>query len=217
MKLNLLGNKFHTIHQDQLFTLEIKKKNILFHGIVQPKAAISLNDIVHNRASMSFIGHSTFSITNLKEDYAIEHPSMVVNGLFSGTTEMECGGTSTIKCKKNDLIATLSWNNKRDITGKIKKESKTIYKIVGKYQDDVFVLSVNDKFQKKHPFLNVTKITPTKKSVRLVKEQDKMESRKVWYQVSKFIDDLKYEEANKVKTIIEDAQRKMKKNKENEN
>jgi len=48
----------------------------------------------------------------------------------------------------------------------------------------------------------------SKKSVVPVKDQQSNESRRVWYHVAKSIDYLKYEEANKYKATIEDAQRK---------
>jgi len=79
---------------------------------------------MHNRASMSFSGPSVLVLTNLKESYDIDYPHVCVKGLFSGTTEMENGGTSSVKCKQNDLTAEFSWNEKREISGKIKKKNQ---------------------------------------------------------------------------------------------
>jgi oxysterol-binding protein-related protein 8 len=94
------------------FYFRNKNKNILLYGVCQPKAAISLTDIINNRASMSFAGPSILVLTNLKEEYVIDYPNVVVKGLFSGTTEMENGGSSTIKCKSSDLSASFHWNDK---------------------------------------------------------------------------------------------------------
>jgi len=120
-KQNIYQNKFHITHQKQHSILETQKKNILLYGCVQPKASIGLNDIMHNRATMSFSGPSVLVLTNLKECYDIDYPNVCVKGLFSGTTEMENSGTSSVKCKVNELSAEFTWDDKREISGKIKK------------------------------------------------------------------------------------------------
>jgi hypothetical protein len=74
--------------------------------------------------------------------------------------------------------------------------------------------SVTIKFhgkKKTFPFLEVPKLQLAKKTVEPLKDQDVLESRKVWFKVSKALDNLEFEIANEEKNIVEEAQRVLRK------
>jgi len=196
-KQNFIQNKFHTIHQYQHFTPKIQKKDYLLHGVIEPK--LSLHPL-SNCGMITMKGNLTFKILNLDEEYVFQLPSVGAKGLFFGTTVMENMGTSEIVCEKTDYKLTLKWKADRTLSGKIYFKGDKIYKISGSYFDEIQLKSLKKK--KKFSILFIQKLGLFKKKiVKEINNQESNESRRVWLEVARLIDDKNYDEATKKKKI----------------
>jgi hypothetical protein len=167
-------------------------------------------------------GKFVFKILNLNEEYVMTIPNVGVRGLFFGTAIMENMGTSEVTCEKTGYSCSFKWKNdvnlklnlKRVLSGKINYKNENLYKITGNYCDTLQMKNIKKK--KTIPFMTFKSLSYNTKIVRDINDQDKNESRVVWFEVAKNLDEKNHDEATKKKNLIEESQRENKKKKKKE-
>ena len=90
--------------------------------------------------------------------------------------------------------------------GTIKKDEEILYKINGKWSEEMFIQGV--KAKKPDVLFDATNAKVIKKTVAPEAEQTEFESRRLWADVTKAIVKNDQDGATEAKTKIEDAQRK---------
>jgi len=188
------------------FYIRNKNKNLLCFGHICCRASLS---ILGNSAGTYMEGPLTFRICNLNEDYTMTYPCVGVKGIFYGAMVMENQGESSIECKKTGFRATFQWQRDRQVLGEIFYKEENVYTIQGDYTS-VVTIKHNTK-KKVFPFFEISKLIPAKKTVDKVKDQDPMESRRVWLKLTEQLQMLNYEKATEAKNQIEEEQRALRK------
>lgn len=77
--------------------------------------------------------------------YSVTMPNVYAVGLFVGTMTYEIADSCVLTCEHNDLVAEIDFKFKpmwggslNNVEGKIKQSSETIYKLSGKWSDQMF-------------------------------------------------------------------------------
>lgn len=148
-----------------------------------------------------------------KEKYEVRLPHFVCRNLLFGGSYCELNDEMTITCSNG---------MKSSITFKSKSKNKCAGQIVrGVHGHSLDVVGridgvANEKlviYQKDKPSLlmNAASIKTVNKIVKPVAEQEATESRRVWHAVTKCIFEKNLDQATKYKTLIEDQERSLKK------
>ena len=88
---------------------------------------------------------------------------------------------------------------------------KTIHHLKGKWDDKIWLLSPNQK--EEVLFLDVKALQVYKPEVQMVAQQGLYESRRLWNEVSQYIERKDYDTAAKEKGHVEERQRRLMANK----
>lgn len=170
---------------------------------------------------------------NLKargEEYKCTHPTASVCGFLRGSLYAAVQDTAVISCAKTGLKTIIYYKDepwigkpKQAVEGVIFRydpnsrtridnirdvpEDAIVARLEGSWKGKIYILG--PKSSQKHCLIDVTDMAPVKKTVPSLSAQASNESRVVWDPVTQAILAKKFEYATKKKTEIEDAQRKL--------
>jgi hypothetical protein len=153
-----------------------------------------------------------------EEEYSISYPNIYARGILFGSMYMEMGDTAIIKCLKTNLSCEIEFKVKgffsgtyNGLGGKVKDDStgEVLFNISGKWSDVLFIQKPT--WPNKDEFFNVetSKIQP--KIVVEEAEMNEFESRALWTRVTSAILSRDLDLATEEKTMIEDNQRSIEK------
>jgi len=170
-----------------------------------------------NWAVSQVMGTLTINFVKLNEIYEMTLPSVMVRGLILGKLAMEITGKTYIKCEKTKLSADFEFKSKGFIRGKynmvvgkikddaLKSKERVLYVIDGSWDSQLTLQ--NKKTKETAPFLEPEKLEVQQKTVCALEDQNELESRRVWFQISKGIIEENEEETIKHKLALEEKQR----------
>eukprot|EP01080_Neovahlkampfia_damariscottae_P002528 gene2528-3233_t len=173
------------------------------------KASVSPNAALHvfsNSATISMKG-CYFLIIDKKEIYEITPPTILVKNIFFGQIKMGYTGKSFIKCKKTGFEANIEWDVDR-IEMKVYQDGTEISRVFGNVHEE---LDIESHFGSIEQFMDIHSLKNVSKEVVSNPRYAEEESRNVWYNVSKAINDLDYDEADVEKNIVEGREREKRK------
>lgn len=191
---------------------------MLIYGELRPKSRF-----LGNSAATLMGGESRVVLLDRPDDgeYVIGMPNMYARGILFGKMILELGDASLIECKATKMSCTVEFKTKgyftgtyNAIEGRVAKNGKTVGEVTGKWSDTMDYKKSGGK-----PSLLFTAkgaaIAP--KSVRPESEQAPNESRRLWAEVTKAIQNKDMNAATEHKTAIEDAQRRATREREENN
>lgn len=184
------------------FHMENRKKNIIFHGTLTPKSKFHGNSL-----SSIMDGKLRFRILNYGEEYSMVFPHIVARGILFGNQCLELTNKLKIKCTQSGFKASILFKSKsnNELEGKIKKGSEVIYTLAGCIDTQIMIKNVQK--DRELVFLDRKDMVEPPKLVDPVARQHKMESRRVWHDLSFGLIMKDYEVATKAKVAVEEAQR----------
>ncbi|XP_067902165.1 oxysterol-binding protein-related protein 5-like isoform X1 [Heterodontus francisci] len=195
------------------FYISNRKDNFCISGSILARSKFygnSMSAILDGKARLRFL--------NRCEDYIISMPYAHCKGLLYGTLTLEMGGKITIECEKTHYKAELEFKLKpflggsdtvNQITGKILLGEEVQATLEGHWDRDVCIH--DKKTGLAVMFWSVTNEIRKQRLVRHVvwlEEQDEFESERLWQQVTRAIKNRDQEQATQEKFILEEAQRK---------
>lgn len=132
-------------------------------------------------------------------------PDLYLKNVVFGTRRMRWQNTVTVKCKKTNCEAELTFDqsgNDETVRGKIKCEGDVVLTIDGSLDSDI---SYSDEDDNEEILLSCEQ--PEKPNIIIPPQTDPYPSLKVWKDVSKAIIENNMTEADKAKQVVEDEQR----------
>mmetsp|Transcript_1952 Transcript_1952/g.7007 ORF Transcript_1952/g.7007 Transcript_1952/m.7007 type:complete len:383 (-) Transcript_1952:410-1558(-) len=191
--------------------IENKTCGLQIEIVFQPK--VRFHGSLSGPSVQSHIEGAIFiHLVPIKEHYEVRLPHFVCRNLLFGGSYCELNDDLTITCS-NGLKSTVNFRSKskNKCTGQLVRPThnrdEVLYKIEGVSNQK---LTVHHK-DKPSLLMNAASIKTTKKNVKPVAEQTEIESRRVWHAVTKSIFEKNLDQATKYKTLIEDAERVLRK------
>jgi len=194
------------------FHVENRAKNIIFNSHIHTKSQF----IPPNSAGVGMIGRGCITLLGLGEDYIFTYPSAYARGIFFGTMQFEMGDTVRFECPQTGYTAEIEfkvkptlWGEYHCITGQIyDPDNNSIYTMSGKWTTGVYIKDERTGnseilFSKEKYILNDQ---PTKILVDF-EDMGDFESRKLWIEVTRALNEGDIDKATKAKAILEDRQR----------
>uniref|UniRef100_A0A7N6FE92 Oxysterol-binding protein n=1 Tax=Anabas testudineus TaxID=64144 RepID=A0A7N6FE92_ANATE len=196
------------------FYVSNRKDGFCLSGSILAKSKFygnSLSAILDGEARLTFL--------NRGEDYVMNMPYAHCKGILYGTMTLELGGQITIACEKTGYSAQLEFKLKpflgssdsvNQISGKIKLGKEVLATLEGHWDSEIFI---NDK--KTGTVDTFWNPTPDLRQSRLIRftvppeEQGEFESERLWQHVTRAINNKDQTEATNEKFILEEAQRKV--------
>ncbi|KAI9472467.1 MAG: hypothetical protein EXX96DRAFT_584239 [Benjaminiella poitrasii] len=224
---------FYTCPQHQvIITGDLKPKSKFYGNSVASLMQGTINVILPSRHN---------------ERYDIKMPNMYARNVLFGTMTLELGDASVVRCVSSDLICEMDFQTKgffsgqpNSVVGKIKKEStqEILYEISGQWSGELFIKkympseksgsstisnllslrgsSSTDKKEKK-PDLLVDVRNYTKYPLQVPEQQEEKESRRLWSKLTEGIKERNMDKATDEKTKVEDRERALRKEREENN
>ncbi|KAL9656943.1 hypothetical protein ABK040_007034 [Willaertia magna] len=194
-----------------------KKKNLELQAVLKPKSKFQINNV-----STVLDGSITVKFLNYENEiYHIEFPCVVAKGLIWGNQCIEINEDLKISCPSTGYSCKIQFKSgsNNEVKGSIKKDGNRLYKISGSITDQVFIKSIKTK--KQSTFLDIKESEVNQQNTNIntwfnkkVVDQKSNESRRVWHKVTKALHDNNYDDANIQKVLIEEKQRKLRKERE---
>lgn len=192
--------------------------HIIINGHIAPKSKF-----LGNSVASILEGNFRICFTNRPgEEYVVNPPNLYARGILFGTMVYEVSDLCKVTCEANDLSAEIEFKSKgyftgtyNALTGTIKNSREALHKLSGKWSDEIYIQST--KAKKQDVLFDAANATVFKKIVPAEAEQTQFESRMLWTDVTKAIQSNNQQAATDAKTIIEDAQRKAKAEREEKN
>lgn len=204
------GNNFTVFVAEQVshhppvsaFHMENRKKNIIFHGTLTPKSKFHGNSL-----SSIMDGSLVFRILNYGEEYDMVFPHVVARGVLFGNQCLELTNKLKIQCTQSGYKASVLFKSKsnNELEGKVKKGSELIYTLSGCTDTQIMIKNVQK--ERDIVFLDRKDMVEPPKLVEPVARQHKLESRRVWHDLSYGLITKDYDVATKAKVAVEEAQR----------
>lgn len=199
------------------FNFTNEKNGVIVSGYCGQKTKFSGTSI-----RVQQTGHCWLYLKNHNEEYKITYPTLQLRGLFTGSPFIELCKNTVITCN-NGVTAEILYEEKPwfggeydFINGSIyEQKGKPLYYISGKWSGKSFITNFppvkSAKFDASHVLFSAEERSLVRPSVAPVDKQNDLESRKVWRKVTAALMKGDYDTANKEKTLIEDLQRAMRK------
>jgi oxysterol-binding protein-related protein 9/10/11 len=160
-------------------------------------------------------GHCTVRLPIFQEEYQIVPPELHIRGLLSGKIFVEITGNVCIKSNQA-YEAHLKFLTKPWFTGDYNQFGGMIYHVEDSVNSPVYTIDGDwqkDSYYRiaegdeKHLLFSLRKSNPPKKIVVPIEEQNEMESRRVWNEVTQALERGDWNTASIEKNAIEDKQR----------
>jgi len=151
------------------------------------------------------------------ETYEITWPTMVARGILWGSARIEHGSNLVVYCAKTGYKSQISFDKSdHKMDGYIYKGQKEkVFHIKGNLQDKIYV--TDERSGEKKVFIDCEHVKREKYIVPEITKQSENESRRVWHNVTYSLKKHDYDRAAKCKTEIEEFQRKLAKQRKENN
>ncbi|XP_034246965.1 oxysterol-binding protein-related protein 9 isoform X2 [Thrips palmi] len=199
------------------FYAEHYNKRISFCAHVWTKSKfLGLSVGVHN------IGQGCVSVLEYDEEYIVTFPNGYGRSILT-VPWIELGGPVTIACAKTGFNATIEFHTKPFYGGKKHRisgevfqpgEKKPFLSISGEWNGSMHSKWADGRTEL---FLDVNEIPIIKKEVRPISDQDEMESRRLWKEVTAGLRLNDIDKATNAKTELEQRQREEAKDRKERN
>jgi len=187
-------------------------------GELRPKSKF-----LGNSVSTTMEGENRLTLLGRLEDgeYVITMPSMYARGILFGKMVLELGDTCMAKNEKHGLFCDLEFKTKgffsgtyNAITGRVRKNTTDIGEVSGRWSHimDFKNTRTGDKRVLFDAEKDGQRVCP--KWVQPEEEQEPNESRRLWSDLTKAIALKDMEKATEAKTAVEDAQRDLRRKRE---
>lgn len=203
------------------YHIENKKNNVSLQGYNQVKATISATSL-----NVKQFGHALLKYEN--ESYLITLPPLHIEGMISASPFVELDGTSFIQAS-NGYIVQIDYTGRGYFSGKKNTFKARIFDSSLAMQDKKNALvTISGQWSGKS-YIKKGSVAPTSSDelfydalasnkvpiiVKPIEEQNNLESRKAWSKVAKAVSESNFDELTKEKSIIENAQRDLRKSEE---
>jgi hypothetical protein len=167
------------------------------------------------------VGSVKLEIPELKESYFITLPTIQIRGILSGSIFLDLTGHVSITCSNGNKsvieFIPKPWFSgeyhhiKGTITGNSQRNSDPVYHLSGKWTETIYI---SKQDQAPEIFFSYKDSDVEEIIVKDLREQNSLESRKLWQNVIKGIETGDYSMASKEKNTIEEKQRKLRKDRE---
>ncbi|KAL6925419.1 hypothetical protein ACO0SA_000014 [Hanseniaspora valbyensis] len=178
--------------------------------------------------SVKQFGHALLKIGDFNE-YLLTLPSLHIEGLIAASPYVELDGKSFIQGsfghfavidffgkgwmsgKKNSFKCKI-YNSKSDYDC----DEKALFVISGQWSGISTIYTGDDEKKKKNPqeFYDASRIPVEQLQVKPIEEQNEFESRRAWKDVAAAIKEGDFNKIHQTKTVLEEAQRTLRKNEE---
>jgi hypothetical protein len=169
------------------------------------------------------VGRAVLYVKEYDEQYLIDFPDLVIRGVLTGGAYIELGGSCTI-LGSNNAKAVIDFIPKpwfggayNHIKGKIYADGKDHYHLSGRWSHKSFYSDSDAEGAKKELFFDAEAEPMAERLTAPVNQQDEYESHRVWGPVTEALNEKNYKLANQEKTKIEDWQRGVRKEREENN
>ncbi|KAJ3438511.1 oxysterol-binding protein-related protein [Anaeramoeba flamelloides] len=190
---------------------ENRKLQFYITGHIYPKSKF-----LGNSAASLLTDSSKMDLHLLSHDehYFIQLPNYYGRGIVIGSMYVEVAGKPVIYCKETGIKVKIEFVAKgffkgllNEIKGEIYKDSKLIYTFSGYWDDKIHYFKNNKKKEDKKILFDIKKLKHNILYVPPIEEQDEFESRRLWKEVTKGLqnDDVDY--ASESKLALECKQR----------
>ncbi|KAI8888672.1 Oxysterol-binding protein [Backusella circina FSU 941] len=194
------------------FYLEDEEHGISLNGHCGQKSKFKGTSI-----KVEQVGRAILYLKKYDEQYVIDYPDLLIRGVLTGACYLELSGTCTISCS-NNTKATIEFIPKpwfggdyNLIKGSLFMNSDQYATLSGKWSGQSFY-TVSDSTKK---LLFDADTEPMAKRVTApVKEQKENESHRIWGKVTEALKEKNYQLANIEKSKIEEWQRRIRKERE---
>ena len=183
------------------------------HNIVYEGHAWTKSKFNGLSVSIDMVGPGVIRLSDKKEDYEFTYPSVAVRSILTYPW-VEMIGETSILCAKTNLKAKIKFHPKPFYKGSLNRitaevTNQTTKQVVcaleGNWDGTVFVKYPHKN--QKEVFFKKSSMQSTPKRVRRLPKQSKVESRRLWYEVTESLSDSRLEEASKFKGKLEFKQR----------
>ncbi|ABN66008.2 Oxysterol-binding protein [Scheffersomyces stipitis CBS 6054] len=196
------------------------KNSVVLQGYNGIRSSISATSI-----NVKQYGHALLEYKELDESYLITLPPLHIEGLISASPFVELEGTSYIQ-SSNGYITVVEYSGRGWVSGKKNTFKARIYKDqLSSNKKENALLSISGQWSgksyyakgysspnsKNDLFYDAQASEPHHLKVKPIEEQHELESRKAWLKVAEAIKKSDYDLINEEKTLIENAQRDLRK------
>ncbi|KIJ60085.1 hypothetical protein HYDPIDRAFT_43494 [Hydnomerulius pinastri MD-312] len=187
-------------------------------GELRPKSKF-----LGNSVSTTMEGENRITLLGTPDDgeYVVTMPNMYARGILFGKMVLELGDTCVVKNEKHGLFCDLEFKTKgffsgtyNAISGRVRSRNSDIGEVSGKWSHAMDFK--NAKNGSKRVMFDATKdgqnVAPM--YVKPESEQEPYESRNLWQNLTKAIREKDMEAATEAKSAVEDAQRELRRRRE---
>ncbi|KAF7732116.1 Oxysterol binding protein [Apophysomyces ossiformis] len=198
------------------FYIENKEAGVAVNGHDGQKTRFSGTQMLVDQ-----VGYCVVSLTHRDEKYLFTLPSLSVNGIWYAAPYVELYGTSYVQ-SSSGYFASIEYTTKGWISGELHhfKATVTHDALAGPTIIEGQWTAKSTITKHKHiaqPFLDLTSLSKTEAKVKPISEQSELESRRVWEKVSEALKTGDYATASTEKSVIENQQRALRKERQENN
>ncbi|KAK9459902.1 uncharacterized protein V1516DRAFT_678340 [Lipomyces oligophaga] len=176
--------------------------------------------------SVRQVGHALLRISKFDELYYIQLPSLHIEGLFYGAPYVELEGKTVIQCSNGYKFVT-EYSGKGYFSGKKNtfkgklygpdNSSTSLYTIQGQWSGKSTIRNDSVKKSAEQPFYDASEHPVVPLTVKPIAEQAEYESNRAWEKVAAAVSVMDYDTIHVEKSKIENAQRALRKQEQDEN
>jgi len=194
------------------FYVENRAKNITFNSHIHTKSQF----IPPNSAGVGMVGRGCISLLNLGEDYIFTYPSAYARGILVGTLRFEMGDKVQFHCPQTGFraeiefrVKPLIWGEYHCVAGQISDPSgAVIYTLSGKWNSEVSIK--DERTGNSQVLFSKEKFNLGEQPAKILTDFENMgefESRKLWIEVTRALNDSDIDKATEFKSVLEKRQR----------
>ncbi|CAK7890778.1 oxysterol-binding protein homolog 4 [[Candida] anglica] len=203
------------------YAIRNEKNDVLLQGYNGIRATISTASI-----TVKQYGHAVLEYKSLGESYLITLPPLHIEGLITAAPFVELEGTAYIQ-SSTGFMSSIDFSGRGYFSGKKNTYKARIFRdslasahkesalatISGQWSDKSYICKGSSTPSSKSDelFYDAQNKKPEGLIVKPINEQNELESRKAWAKVAEAIKKSDYDLISKEKTIIENAQRELRK------
>ncbi|KZW02095.1 Oxysterol-binding protein [Exidia glandulosa HHB12029] len=191
---------------------------LLITGELRPKSKF-----LGNSVATVMEGENRVTLLGRPDDgeYVLEMPNMYARGILWGRMVLELADQCVARNEKTGITCEMDFKAKgffsgtyNSMSGKVKHKGSEMGDISGKWSDKMYFTPAASSSQKRMLFDARTMETPVPQSVAPEEEQEANESRRLWRNLTKAIQDKNMDAATEAKSSVEEGQRESRRKRE---
>ncbi|CDH53736.1 oxysterol binding protein [Lichtheimia corymbifera JMRC:FSU:9682] len=199
------------------FYLQDEKAGVSLNGHSGQKARFKGTSIKTEQ-----VGRAVLYVKQYDEQYVIDFPDLMIRGFLTGAAYLELAGVCTIACSNGHTQTTIEFVPKpwfggehNHIKGAITCDGEERYTLSGRWSHKTFVTKKGDS--DKQLLFDAEEEPMAERKTAPIEEQQEIESHRLWGPVTEALKSKNYSVANAEKSKIEDWQRKVRKERADNN